>query len=184
MGLYALVQNGVVVSTGDIPVTYKNVGGFNLIQNDAVYKQYGFLPFIYTDPTYDAWTQTVGDYIYIIGDDSVTGTREVIALQPQVIEDQRQSFIKTITAIFNDTLYNTDWAYSPYSDLTADQSAAYTALRTSMVAAKAKIKNLTAPVLGPLLNSLTANLADFKQRLEDFSDSMTAFKALVDGIGA
>ncbi len=183
MSLYALVEEGVVVSTGAIPVVFRNIGGFHLIQDDAIYKSHGFLPYTYTAPEFDTWTQTLGDYIYTITEDDVSGTRAVVAIQPGALEAQKLSYVKNITAMLNDVLYSTDWAFSPYADLEEEQVNAYSALRSSILRVRPLLKNLAIQELGGLVGSIAAQMIDFKDRLADFSESMIEFKSIMDSIG-
>lgn len=184
MSLYALVENGEVKSTGDIPVNFKNTGGFNLIKNPAKYKEYGFLPYTYTIPEYDPWTQALGGVTYKVDADKVVGTREVISLKEAVIDSQKAEFVAKVISAFNQVLYNTDWVYAVDSNLDEQQLLAYSNLRASIHAGKQAINNLANEQLSLLAKDINTYVSETYARLVDFSAGMSELQNIVNGIGA
>jgi hypothetical protein len=181
---YALVENGEVVSTMDsLPEKFNNISGFNKL-SPAEIKSHGFYPYSYVAPSYDGFTQQLGNFSFTIGSNSVTGTREVIALSADDMAAQKASAAANALSLLNKISYDTDWIHLSDNGLSADELANYVALRTSINTAKGLLSGMTGVALQNLIFDLRSNSEDTNARLLVFSSSLIALKAIIDAIGA
>lgn len=176
MSDYAKVEFGEVVSIGALPKNYMNVSGFNFLSNEAL-KEYGFYPLTIVTPAFDPLTEKLGALSYIVGDDEVTGTYAVVALDGGELEAEKAGFVISARTKLNTVLYETDWIYLADASLTAPQEAAYVALRADAVAVRTDLETYDVQELSGLITVLDAAKDCSCARLPDFTQHLTDLAA-------
>ena len=186
MSQYAYVQDGAVQTIyNSLPGQYGSITNFNTL-TDAEVLVYGFYPYTFTAPSYDALTQELGSTVYTIGSTTVTGTLAVVALSSDQIAANMLAYAQSLQLLCIAGLYGTDWANLSDSGLTTDEATAYTTLRANVNTANTNMTTYTEDQLNSLNTAFTpAASQDLISRLPAFSSNMTtlqtALTALVGG---
>lgn len=178
MSNYAKVEFGQVVSIGALPRNYMNVSGFNFLSNEAL-KEYGFYPLTIVTPEFDHLTEKLGALSYEIGEDEVTGTYVVVALDEQELEAEKQSFVNSARQGLVQVLYDTDWIFLADAGLDESQEAAYLALRSNANLVRSDLEEFSIEELNELIQKMAAAKECNCARLPDFSEPMTDLAAFL-----
>lgn len=174
MSLYAYVRDGVVVSTGGLPRNKHDISGFDKMNPEKI-KAYGYLPYTYNAPTYNPYTQKLGEAVYVVTEDTVVGTKEVVSLPSKDIENIRKSTAASVFLSLSEVLYKTDWCCLSDAGLSVEQEAAYVSLRADIAAVRSIIDSFSTDLLEQVIVSYSNISSSLPLRLKDFSVSITEF---------
>lgn len=184
MSSYAVVENGQVVRTTSLPRNYQNITGFNKLSNEKL-KVYGFYPYTYTAPSVDYLTEKLGDEVFTINSDSVSGTRAVLSKDPSELIETLHGITSGIALELPQLLYDTDWIFLNDANLSEPQQQAYVDLRSDIASMMSTLDSFETDVLEDLQdlsNKISECKACMCSRFQDFSAPMIALRDSLAGL--
>jgi hypothetical protein len=178
MTLYAKVEEGSVVWTGNLPKNTANVSGFHML-SDADKKAHGYLPLTMTMPEVNTDTQKLGDVQYTVNANDVSGTYAVVNLAGADLASRMANCVDLCKKNLMQCLYNTDWTELASAGLTAGQKTKYDDFRANLRTAHDSIETFNHAQLCELRDKMAACQEDCCCRMFDFTADMTAFEGFL-----